>query len=87
MPLSRNKPGDVRKPLEPLEAARRDASFYRKPGRAEVDHIVMTDGFSGCGNVVLYVEGCMDAENVPENDRCMRRGCKERWPPFKKGKT
>lgn len=73
--------GDVR-------AARRDASWFRKPGVSMRMHVMAEDGGSACRGSPLILESVslppvdmtVRAVNVPEWSRCQGHGCKERWP-------
>lgn len=61
-------------------AARRDASRYRKPGRAGRYHI-MIDGELGsrCGLVILDDSDVIPAGDVAKVLRCRRNGCKQHF--------
>ena len=61
-------------------AARRDASVYRSIGHASVQHIVAAGYTSACGRSILLVEDAVPAAEVPQESRCQRYGCKQRWP-------
>lgn len=77
-----------------LLAAPRDASWYARPGRAEVSHIAVTeDGkywFAACrkGRLMhgpsittpLVETILVPAHQVRPVRRCQRPGCKKRWP-------
>jgi hypothetical protein len=69
-------------------AARRDASWYRKPGRSWKSHIVAEDGASACRGFPLILESTstpprdatVPAASVQEESRCRANGCAQRWP-------
>lgn len=79
-----------------LQAGWRDASFYARPGTAQVHHVAIDKGdghFSPACNqrrdwphgVFLDETTLVDAESVPYGGRCQRTGCWKRWPyPSKK---
>lgn len=65
----------------PIMAGMRDASWFRKPGRAGRYHVDL-DGYPACG-VLLSPPGLTnrtEASEVPEVLRCARRGCAQAWP-------
>lgn len=72
---------------QPLMAALREATFFRKPGRARKYHIVV-EGCMACAvrtktNLIgrpVVEETAELATAVPEFMRCGRPGCRERWP-------
>jgi hypothetical protein len=74
---------------EPL-AALRDASWHRRPGKSLQRHIVLNDEWhAACSPVkpgrqwprMLLVDyTAVPASEVLEVARCMRPGCRERWP-------
>lgn len=73
-----------------VRASLRDASWYRNPSthRPVRYHIVKDDhsGIGACGITVVHLgpddlsSGTADALTVPLALRCMRPGCKSRWP-------
>lgn len=71
-----------------VRAARRDASWYRKPGRSWKSHIVAEDGALACRGFPLVLETVsvpprdmtVPAASVQEESRCRANGCKGRWP-------
>lgn len=77
---------------EPLVAGWRDATFLRRPGRAQVRHIAVRDGdewFARCvggralhGEHTMPLDGSMlaPAAQVHPNGRCRRPGCRVKWP-------
>lgn len=58
-------------------AARREASFYRSPGRATKYHLASaaTPGASACGLVKLILQ-----DGIPENHVPPVLKCKKCWP-------
>jgi hypothetical protein len=64
-----------------LQAAFRDASFWRKPDTrfAKMAHILRTDGTPSCGLHAMMGDP-EPAARVQVVLRCKRRGCRERWP-------
>jgi len=85
---------------EPLEAAMRDASWFRKPGRAGRYHVIVerpSGLHAACGLFALLQQdanafrsrGAIDnAMNVAPVLRCQRNGCRQRWPiPGQEGTT
>lgn len=74
-------------------AALRDASRSRRASGPLLYHVV-GDGGAACSGVPLVTEGTelpvadmtVDAAVVPGYLRCMRRGCRERWPGPGEGK-
>lgn len=68
---------------ENVFAARRDASFYRNPGRGFRYHIIAKNGVSSvCGIPILDIDYKMLAPNVDPILRCNRPGCKKHWKLF-----
>jgi hypothetical protein len=76
-------------------AALRDASWYRRPSTHGKDlryHVVRDEVHNGegaCGVPVIATEGfapeidvTFPAESVPVPWRCMKPGCRGRWPEF-----
>lgn len=74
-------------------AALRDASWHRSSSTGSerrVYHVVREDGHqeSACGIPVVEVDGSgmqnmtIPAEEVAPTMRCMRPGCRPRWPAF-----
>lgn len=64
-------------------AAGRDASWYRRPNTRGVKkmHVMADDGTAACDKLIpLCVKYAEPAEMVEHDQRCQRRGCKERWP-------
>jgi hypothetical protein len=74
-------------------AAMRDASWYTRPGRAEVFHVAMIVGDDtwmpacnqratepGMRGVILNEDTLTDASGIRESRRCRRAGCRQRWP-------
>jgi hypothetical protein len=78
------------RPMSELLAAKRDASFYDKPGRAEQYHVVIDDkcNVAACSppktwrsaRMMLAEFTARPAVDVPDIARCQRPGCKQRWP-------
>lgn len=71
--------GEPRPVDVPLVAASRDASYYSRPGRAEVRHIV-ADNWAACGRGPLVEEDAVPVAEVPRGGRCQRPGCRQHWP-------
>lgn len=71
-----------------VRAARRDASWFSRPGRSQCMHIVAEDGGSACRGFPLILETTglpvrdqtTAAADVPEYSRCRAKGCAGRWP-------
>ena len=67
-----------------LMAAQRDATWYSHPSTTGGKrwHVVSADGVSpACGaQMVLQDDMGIQAEEVPNNSRCQRPGCKQLWP-------
>lgn len=65
-----------------LMAATRDASDYNRPNTRTPKkwHIVGADECSACRGKSLVMESAEPAEDVPVERRCMRHGCREKWP-------
>ncbi len=62
-------------------AAWRDASFFSKPGRADVFHVVALDGLMACWRRFPVDMGtAIEADRVPDRKRCQRPGCRRHWP-------
>jgi hypothetical protein len=60
-----------------IMAAMRDASWFRRPGRARRYH-VLKRGCSACGVYALFVEETkLPANEVPPALRCRRPGCRQ----------
>jgi hypothetical protein len=58
-------------------ATMRDASWFRRPGRARRYH-VLKSGKAACGMCALFVmESEQPAHEVPEVLRCRRPGCRQ----------
>lgn len=71
-----------------IQAARRDASLSRSPGRAARHHVVVNDR-AGCNQHDLLSNNAMPlqdhrvaAAKVDPVLRCRRNGCRERWPAW-----
>ncbi|TPG88256.1 hypothetical protein EAH72_33405 [Pseudomonas caspiana] len=64
-----------------LQAAFRDASFWRHPDTRTVKmaHVLRADGSPACGLQALMGDP-EPAENIQVVLRCKRSGCIERWP-------
>jgi hypothetical protein len=67
---------------ESLQAALRDASWYRYPGRARSYHVWTGDGAPACRpvRVLLAKDSRIPAAETPGNMRCKRYGCAQLWP-------
>lgn len=61
-------------------AAWRDASWWQSPGTARRYHVVAADGGSECCGMPLVTDIAQPPEAVALVLRCMRHGCRERWP-------
>lgn len=64
-------------------AAGRDASWYRRPNTrgGKKMHVMADDGTAACNKLIpLCVKYAEPAEVVEHDQRCQRRGCKDRWP-------
>jgi hypothetical protein len=60
-----------------VTAAMRDASWFRKPGKARRYHVIK-QGRAACGLIALFVkESAQPVHAVPEALRCKRNGCRE----------
>ncbi len=77
-----------------LLAGRRDATFVRSPGRAEVAHIAVTDNgddyYARCApGRHLHGQRCIPltmldpAEQIHPNARCRHPGCRVAWPDYR----
>lgn len=77
-------------------AALRDASWFRNPStHGPVRYHVVRDdihkGESACGIMVCYaspravLDESLEASEVPLALRCMRMGCRQRWPQAGRG--
>jgi hypothetical protein len=77
-------------PSRPLLAMKRDASWYDRP-RAVSDqssrpdwigkyHIADCHNFAMCSGAPLAEFTAILAEEVASRGRCMRSGCRVRWP-------
>lgn len=64
-----------------LQAAFRDASFWRKPDTrfAKMAHVLRADGTPACGLNAMMGDP-EPAEGVQVVLRCKRAGCREKWP-------
>lgn len=81
---------ETQAPLNPavpvlMRAAKRDASWYAYPGTAWQYHIVVGDLLPACNpqGALLTEETARPAEEVAEDVRCRRPGCRVRWPKGK----
>lgn len=65
----------------PLMAALRDASWFSRPNVRTPKrwHVLNAAGNPSCGLVTL-LDVPMPAADVPDECRCQRAGCKDRWP-------
>ena len=77
-----------------VRAAKRDASWYDKPGQSWRWHIVLREQYAACSpphpernhwpRMVLAIDGSgggtRPAAEVPDISRCRRPGCRQRWP-------
>lgn len=69
-----------------MKAARRAASWYRKPGRGAKYHVAMDDWLPACNRsnsmrtgMILADFTAQDAASVPQFLRCQRPGCRAKW--------
>ena len=60
-------------------AARRDASWLSTPGTSRKVHVVAGDGGSKCSGMMLVLDAAVPLDQVPQNVRCQRHGCREAW--------
>lgn len=62
-------------------AAKRDSPVLEAPSQRVKWH-VLVDGIAGCqAHIVLKKDAVpVPAERVPLTSRCMRSGCRYRWP-------
>ena len=80
---------------QPIRAATRDASWYRRPsthGKDLVYHVVRAEVHASegaCGVPIVATEGfapkrdvTVAAELVRPEQRCDRPGCRRRWPNY-----
>jgi len=66
---------------QPLLAAYRDASWWPNPDTRTVKraHILRADGRAACGLVAAMCDP-EPAELIPDQLRCRRAGCCDKWP-------
>jgi hypothetical protein len=57
------------------KAAMRDASWFRKPGRAYVYHVVAEDGGAACNGAPLVLHIARPLDQIDAALRCRRPQC------------
>lgn len=64
-----------------LQAAFRDASFFRNPDTRTVKraHVLRPDGTPYCGLLAVMCDP-EPADGIEDFQRCKRPGCRQRWP-------